>query len=1104
MNPSNLDPALVFRHERLKTVVLGVAAITLLAIVALPFRQWEQYSRANAKAAEITQFVDSVEALVADLKNAESSQRGFLLSGEDRYLGPYRQAARSVPDLLARMGAHLDAFPSASNDVGQLKALSTQKLAELQRAVDLRNAGNSAPATALALSDEGTRTMDAIRALATEIQTAEKGRQRQEFLQGEAAAETALVATSIAALGLFLLFALRLGPGVTTRPEYRVRPWFVRYGVAIAAAAAAFFLRAAMTPIIGPTELGFAFAVPAVLLTGWFGGLWPGAVCVLISGIVSGYYFAEPAGSFLINNQTDQISFVIFLVLGVGVVLLGDSQRRAVQRASRAENAERIERQRFETTLTSIGDAVVATDREGRVTFANKVALSLMRWPADEITGKPMDEVFRIVNEETRATVDSPVARVLREGRVVGLANHTVLIARDGTETPIDDSAAPVAGPNGAIQGAVLVFRDITARRNAEAGSRLLASIVESSADAVFSQDLSGVITSWNTGAERIFGYTPGEMIGQPASVLASPQFPDGMKEIQERVARGERGHQYLTVRRTKSGALIQASVTVSPILDAAGRITGASKIIRDITAQVQAQRELAEQRERLRITLSSIGDAVLAADMAGCISYLNPVAERLTGWSNPDAAGKRVEDVFRIVNETSRQVVENPVAKVLRERKVVGLANHTLLISRDGAEMAIDDSAAPIRDAEGEVTGVVLVFRDITGRRATERLLAEQTAELRQRARLMEHVVCFVRDLKDRIVYWNPGAGDLYGFTVAEAVGQTSHAMLQTVSPIPLDLIRAELFASGEWDGELVHRRKDGSDVTVASRWVVHRDEDGKPVSILQADLDITERLELHAKEQALASERALRETEAELARVLRALSVNELATSIAHEVNQPLAGVVANAEAGLRWLGSGTPDIEEAKSSLALIVRDANRASAVIRRIREFLKKGDSQTALIDANEVIREAVELSRGEIAKRTIVLDLRLVNNLPRVRADRVQLQQVILNLLLNAIEAMQDAPEPRELLVTSRSDENTVVVAVRDSGAGIDPQNIRRIFDAFYTTKTAGIGMGLSICRSILEAHGGRIWAEANENRGVTVNFSLPAEAAGERFSAAR
>jgi PAS domain S-box-containing protein len=164
----------------------------------------------------------------------------------------------------------------------------------------------------------------------------------------------------------------------------------------------------------------------------------------------------------------------------------------------RAENSERNGRQRFETTLASIGDAVIVTDAAGRVAFTNKIALSLMRRTESEIAGKPLDEAFRIINEFTRVTVESPVTRVLREGGIVGLANHTVLIASDGTEVPIDDSAAPIRAADGSVQGTVLVFRDVTARRRAEATSRLLASVVGFSDDAIMSADLNGIVTSWN------------------------------------------------------------------------------------------------------------------------------------------------------------------------------------------------------------------------------------------------------------------------------------------------------------------------------------------------------------------------------------------------------------------------------------------------------------------------------------------------------------------------------------------------------------------------------------------------------------------------------
>jgi PAS domain S-box-containing protein len=352
------------------------------------------------------------------------------------------------------------------------------------------------------------------------------------------------------------------------------------------------------------------------------------------------------------------------------------------------------------TTLASIGDAVISTDAEGRIAFITKVALSLLRTTEADIRGKHIDEVFNIQNEFTRRKVESPLLKVLGGGVTVGLANHTVLIARDGTEIPIDDSAAPIRGDDGEVQGAVLVFRDVTPRRKAEATQRLLAAIVESSEDAIISKDVNGIVTTWNKGAERIFGYSAGEMIGKPIALIAAPDRVDEMPRILEQIKRGERIDHYETVRKAKDGRLVYISLTVSPIHDEQGRIVGASKIARDITEQRRVRAELAEEKERLRVTLNSIGDGVITTNSAGGVLYLNPVAEQLTGWDNSEASGRPLEEVFRIINEDSRQTVEDPAIRVLREGRTVGLANHTLLITKNGNERSIDDSGVLASDS--------------------------------------------------------------------------------------------------------------------------------------------------------------------------------------------------------------------------------------------------------------------------------------------------------------------------------------------------------------------------------------------------------------------
>jgi signal transduction histidine kinase len=255
-------------------------------------------------------------------------------------------------------------------------------------------------------------------------------------------------------------------------------------------------------------------------------------------------------------------------------------------------------------------------------------------------------------------------------------------------------------------------------------------------------------------------------------------------------------------------------------------------------------------------------------------------------------------------------------------------------------------------------------------------------------------------------------------------------------------------------------------------------------------------ERRSVEERERAMAISTALRVMETELARVTRALTVGELATSIAHEVNQPLAGIVTNAEACLRWLGGTEPNFYEAQESLNLIVRDGNRASEIIRRIREFLRKEPQQIAALDISSVAQETVALAHDELRKRDVALEVELSPDLPLVRGDRIQLQQVILNLIMNGSEAMASvADESRRLLLISRkSGASGVLLAVQDSGVGIEPGDLGRMFDAFYTTKPTGMGMGLSISRSIIEAHGGRIWAERNDGPGLTMQFTLPSE----------
>ena len=240
-----------------------------------------------------------------------------------------------------------------------------------------------------------------------------------------------------------------------------------------------------------------------------------------------------------------------------------------------------------------------------------------------------------------------------------------------------------------------------------------------------------------------------------------------------------------------------------------------------------------------------------------------------------------------------------------------------------------------------------------------------------------------------------------------------------------------------------------------------------------------------------------ALQKMQTELAHVTRVMTLGELTASIAHEVNQPLAAIVTNGNACLRWLGGAQPNFGEARHAVERIIKDSYRASDVISRVRTLVKKAPPRNDLVDLNEVILETLALADDEARRSHVLLKHELESGLPLVVGDRVQLQQVILNLFINGLEAIAKSSEgERELSVSSRKDEsNNLIVVVRDSGMGLDPANLEQVFDAFFTTKPDGMGMGLAISRTIIEAHGGRLWATSNSPKGAVFQFTLPANA---------
>jgi two-component system sensor kinase FixL len=422
--------------------------------------------------------------------------------------------------------------------------------------------------------------------------------------------------------------------------------------------------------------------------------------------------------------------------------------------------------------------------------------------------------------------------------------------------------------------------------------------------------------------------------------------------------------------------------------------------------------------------------------------------------------------------------------ARFLRSRGIVLVSAGCIGLALLSAALTPPiDERALIHGIENIGIGIMVII--LTAILVVQSHAADRT--LHERAELLDltYDAVFVCRLDHVITYWNRGAEALYGFSAAEAIGRPTHELLGTIYPTDPGDIEAQLLRTGHWEGELVTHKRDGAMTYVAARWLLQRDERERPVGILKTDTDIT------AQKQTQGS---LQQAEATLARLNRVLLVGEMTASIAHEINQPLTGVVANSGTALRWLSAQPPDLEEVRHYLGLIQSDGRRASEVISRIRELFRQVPPSIGPLDLNDGVAEVCALTSSDLQKHAIALRMDLSADGPVVAADRVQFQQVILNLVVNAVEALQDVNDvPRQLqLITGRAGANQVFVEVRDSGPGLDPTMLDSVFNSFYTTKPGGMGMGLSISRSIVEAHGGHLSAAANAPHGAIFRLTLP------------
>ena len=500
------------------------------------------------------------------------------------------------------------------------------------------------------------------------------------------------------------------------------------YATALLVLAAAVLLRWLLDPVMGDS-LPLVTLFGAVAAAVWIGGYGPALLVAVVGYIACTYLFIPPRGQLGLETPETVVGFIAYLFTCSLIVGIGEALRIAQLRAKAQGELLRV-------TLGSIGDAVITTDNEGRVTYLNRVGESLTGWTHHEAIGHPLNDVFRIINEDTRQTVESPVARALREGAVVGLANHTLFVGKDGVERPIDDSAAPIMDERGVVSGCVLIFRDVSERRQGEkreaerlVSARFLASIVESSDDAIISKSLDGIIQSWNAAAERLFGYTSSEALGRHISLIIPPDRIAEEDHIIATLRAGTRIDHFETERLRKNGRPVLVSLTVSPIRDDKGHVVGASKIVRDIS-----ERKLAESERQKFVTLvENSTDFIGICDVNGMPIFVNRAGLRMVGLDSLDEARTvHVRDFFfpedqpRIIDEFFPTVLEKGHGEVdVRFRHF-----------KTGEARWMAYKVLTLDDDTGRTVAIATVSQDVTERRELEDNLRELAADLAEAAR--------------------------------------------------------------------------------------------------------------------------------------------------------------------------------------------------------------------------------------------------------------------------------------------------------------------------------------------------------------------------------
>ena len=639
---------------------------------------------------------------------------------------------------------------------------------------------------------------------------------------------------------------------------------------------------------------------------------------------------------------------------------------------------------------------------------------------------------------------------------------------------------------------------DITARKQADAAliesHAFTQQVIDNLPHGFAVRDATLRYRRWNPMMERLTGVPQAAVLGRTTAEIfpdLSPALSDTLTQALHRALAGE-----IVVmpdrRIEKADSVLWTSTLHGPLRDAAGKIVGTLSSVLDITPRKHTELQLQRSEESLAITLQSIADAVIATDAKGLVTRMNTSAEQLTGWASKDACGHPLAEVFRIVHAQTRQPAVDPVQRVLEHGDVVGLANHTALLSRDGAEHQISDSAAPIRNAAGQIEGVVLVFSDVTEKYRVQQALQESEVRFRTIVESSPMGI-FLVDPDGGVTYGNPADQRLTGLSQEGMLGMR---WIQAVHPDDRKQVLAAWRASAErgqdytGTGRFLH--EDGSVVWWDVRTAAIRVGD-RLLGYVGMALDITERRLAEQTKNAL---------EAQLRESQKMQAIGTLAGGIAHDFNNILGAILGNAALALQDVGKDHP----AASSLGQITKAGQRARDLVAQILAFSRRQPQHLLTQPLRPLVEEALALLRSTLPT-LVALDAELADEAMYVHADATQVEQVLMNLCTNAWHALQGSTGQvavglEAVVLDAAAAERLGTSApglyahlsVRDTGIGMDAATRARIFEPFYTTKPSGqgTGLGLAVVHGIVSVHKGAIAVDSEPGQGSTFHVYLP------------